>query len=354
MLSLHTEKEDDLGLDRQAKSNLRKPHIVAEVVTLHVFITHWIKENNARTFSRRLFDEVIRLASERRRVVGIPQLSHPIYAQLFALGGVSVDQLRIKIFSNRSLVINPNDVVVAAGRSKRNTSVEVIVVDTSEMKDQFELTWVHKSHLRTAATQSNRNDLFLYLEHDQLFTQRNFDYFRSNAASLSEFGIRPSFMRIELSQTDPAWRFTDARRPFSISNSGRIAIGGNNWIENPVPYSGMYMMTRDDTLSHLSSDSFSLPKSKERFPSFGTSERAALGNSYEGLQNAANLLRFPVGSTNFVQVDEGMQIITNDSYVWHLSNRYATNHLGQQLRGFGSVPVTFESTLTPPNLPSQC
>lgn len=306
---------------------------------LNVYITHWraTAEDHGRLKS--WTSGLLRLGVERLQVVGLPNLAHPIQFQLFGLGLLKVPRLRITIISNRELAFKPSEIVRASGRDMSETEVELVTVNTSGMTDPFELTWVHKDLIQNRFDRFGENDAFLYLEHDQLFTQNNLDYFSASAQSLLERFIRPSFIRIELSSHAGGWVYTDAKE--SPHNSGHQAIEVDEveWIENPLPYAGMYLMAYPDMARHLDSPSCSNVKSRLRFPMYGTSERAALGNSFEGLQNASSAIGWKPSTTNFVAYNRKSELLDTRCFVWHISNRYGMNHLGAKFRGFGSVPV---------------
>ena len=307
---------------------------------LNVYITHWVASSDDFGYLRRMFNEILRLGIEKHQVVGVPHLVHPLFTQLFCLGQLTIDQLEITIVANREPRFSAAEILRVAGRPESSTKIRTEVVDISNLRNPFEMTWIHKKFLSLDVSNSDQDDLFLYIEHDQLFTQRNLDYFILNSKSVQNLGIRPSFMRVELSSGNSGWVFSDASSPISVQKSSAFVCGQRHWIENPVPYAGMYLFNQADAKIHLTSHSFDIVQSKERFEKFGVSERAALGNAFERIEEASSALGRRVSTTNFVPLKINEDSWDEGCFVWHFSNRYGMNQTAARIRKYGSIPIS--------------
>ena len=276
---------------------------------------------------------------EQLQTVGVHSLSHPIINVIHGLGSLRVDNLNLRIITNQPLPFNPEELIRLGGSTAR-FNCSTIVVDPSSYKNPLSMTWEHKSLLKhDVEANSDPNALFLYLEHDQLFVQHNLSYFVSSAEVLYEFGLRPSFVRYEMSRDRVVPMFTDVLSTPWHQGSESVEIQGIRFRRDPIGYSGMYLMAAQEAENHIRLTSFSETESAKIFSGFGISERAAIGPRYDSVISELPTNHRTVITNSFVRVnDDGVSVFPG-ALIWHLSNRYASNRQLHAVRKYGSIQV---------------
>jgi hypothetical protein len=302
---------------------------------LFVYITFWQKPKSKKRYLHRTLLNLYHWLKEIIFVVGIPKMSSPIIFIIRELYRINVDQIVIHIITNEDLSFD-RDFCNRLETVPESASIIVHKKNVDEFENNFELTWVHKEIFkRDFLDSSNVHDnYFLYLEHDQLFTNHNFQYYLAHRDILRESALLPGFLRVELDSYNFKWCLTD-----EVNNLTKKSIIGEfqNFvgIKATNPYTGFYIMDAEEAGIHFKSKFSTLREATTEKPNFGISELAALGNTFcDSDGNSAKDSSRSVLLFNKINT----RIVTG-SLVWHLSNRYADNQIARNFRKFGALTL---------------
>ena len=159
-----------------------------DVHNLNVYITHWVKPNK-KTLGRMLFAEFSEIAEhcvERFQGVGVPRQSHPIQHVLWNISTLGIPRTVVNIFCNTEPQL---DLLLFSERARfygTELIFNLVVSKPPDLSDPFSLTTLYKSKFSEDSANASSNDLFLYLEHDQIFDRVNLNYFLKFAPKLSK------------------------------------------------------------------------------------------------------------------------------------------------------------------------
>ena len=306
---------------------------------VHVYITTWVR-SKARISAHQLtslIKEAGELAREKVRRVGVPRPTPPLITALSALFELNVPSLSINVVTNATL---PFDLSAFNVRRTGLTQASCLqrVVDVSTFDDPFMLSWVYKELLANDVLSGSPECLYLYLEHDQLFTQANLDYYLAFASELSREGLAPGFLRVEWSSSQGTYVATDQPQPTHFDLCAKLESGEVTWVDLANPYSGLSLMSHERALSHLDSPSASELESR-RLVDWGISERAAMCDRLDGQRREFDDSGTPWKSRTPVAFDTRTKRPLGGSQTWHLSNRYASKSRIGVRRGFGSLAL---------------
>ena len=311
--------------------------------TIYVYISYWQDKPAIRSRVKAVFRNYAIALAEQLQTVGVHSLSHPVINVIHGLGSLRVENLNLRIVTNQVLPFNMEELVKLGG-SSAEINCSSVVVNPDSYENPLSMTWEHKILLKQDVEQnSDPLALFLYLEHDQLFLQHNLSYFVSSKSQLRELGLRPSFLRYEMSSNQVVPMFTDATSIPWHQNSEQFNAEGITFRRNPIGYSGMYLMDLEDAQRHIQLKSFSEIESASIFPGVGISERAAIGPLYDSVIDSRQADIVGLTTNSCVQVSNDGQFIYPGALIWHLSNRYASNNQLHTKRKYGStqVPTNF-------------
>jgi hypothetical protein len=224
---------------------------------------------------------------------------------------------------------------------------QIVISSPPDVSDSFSLTNLYKADFANDVFRADPSDLFMYLEHDQLFDRANLDYFLSWLPRLSEYGLLPGFLRIEWHSKRKAWVSTDQTESTIKDDVTHIQIDANVFIDLKSPYSGMYLV--DLTHAKICLEQFEHTKQHEGdqwfrrqdidvfFKSLGTAERSALGSRLAHHRSNDSQISdwfssYPVG---FVLEDK---CPIQGACVWHASNNYAKQRRFRR-SGYGTISL---------------
>jgi hypothetical protein len=309
------------------------------VPCLHIYITTWVHSRSRISdhLLTSLMKESSELAREKIRRVGVPRPTPPLITVLSNLFELNVSSLSVNVVTNAKLsfdlsAFNVRRVGLSEARCLQR------VVDAKTLDDPFMLSWEYKKLLAEDVLSGSADCLYLYLEHDQLFTQTNLDYYLEHAANLSREGLAPGFLRVEWSSHQGFFVATDQARPTNFESCAKLESGEVTWVDLANPYSGISLMSHERAISHLSSASASELESR-RLVDWGISERAAMCDRLDGERREFDNHGRPWKSRTPIPFDSKTLRPLGGGQVWHLSNRYASkSHIGIR-RGFGSLAL---------------
>ena len=169
----------------------------------------------------------------------------------------------------------PATAVIAELGSAWGLNLTVDQVDLRELEHPYFLAWEHKKRISSFCRMAGDQDLFLYLEDDEVLHPGSLRYFVESRKILNGNRFIPSFVRVEFSGFKKQWAFSDLfladRRSVKVvastSNTTFVTLGS--------PYCGMYIL--DVSLAHEMLASKWMQEATCRIPSQGIRERAAAG-----------------------------------------------------------------------------
>ena len=305
-----------------------------EVPNLNVYITHWVKPTR-QTPGRKLFTEFSEIGEhlvERIRGVGVPRLSHPIMHVLWNLSTLGLPRTVINIFCNAEPELDLRLFHERARFYGTELDFNLIVSEPPILSDPFSLTTLYKSKFSEDVSQASENDLFLYLEHDQIFDRINLNYFLEWTSKLSKFGLRPGFLRVEWHSLRKDWVSTDQNKSTQINSVPNIEIDGITFVDLSSSYSGMFLvdlehanmihLDRQKAVHENSHNQINRSDVQDYVSSLGTAEKSAIGSRF--LHH--NLSNSPI-SNWFSSYAVGFDALSLRPHpgacIWHASNNYA-------------------------------
>jgi len=191
--------------------------------------------------------------------------------------------------------------------------------ETGLFRNPWYLTWEHKKSLREAASRSSKNDLFLCLEDDLLFTLENMIYFLRYLGSLKELNFIPSFLRTEWSFQNNNFVAIDLSRvdkKLKFENLPKIELTtGECFVELPNSYSSVILLDYDLVREYVSSDAFEEAKSRH-LVWWDIGARATMGLQF---------LNVPAGfsTRHLVPLNRWRTGIAQEAWVSHQPNIYS-------------------------------
>jgi|APCry1669189241_1035207.scaffolds.fasta_scaffold13855_3 hypothetical protein len=173
------------------------------------------------------------------------------------------------------------------------------------------LTWAHFTVFKELLLDESFTH-FMYIEDDTLITQENMSYWLEGRELLRQYGLIPSFLRVEKKANDTQWYCSDCPHPFYIYALPRVQVKKNlGFVNFPELYQGMYLLDRELMEEHLRGPTYS-PNSGV----WGIQEKAAQGVTFANVPKGfttRNLVPYMLDSH---QVDQRCLI-------HHLPNNYA-------------------------------
>ena len=317
--------------------------------TLNVYITHWVHAVKKTILHqiRSASIELIEHSIEHFRRVGIPRQAHPIQQQLWNLAAIGLPKMFINIYCNERPSLDLDFFVARAKSYGTELEFRISVSPPPDPSDPFSLTGLYKSDLAKDVIKAEPDDLFMYLEHDQIFDRANLEYFLKWLPKLSEYGLLPGFLRIEWHSKMQTWVSTDHTVLSTKDSVSHVEFGESTFVDLQSPYSGMFLV--DLKHAKLCSSTEALDSNdlvaehllrqdvQEYYLSLGTAERAALGSrlAHHRLMNSMNshwFSAYPVGFNK--HTNQPIQ----GACVWHVSNNYAKQRIFRRAH-FGSIPL---------------
>jgi hypothetical protein len=189
------------------------------------------------------------------------------------LASLKVNQLVINIFSNS------NEVELELAKIGNYSKVKfhyftkynkMNVFNNSpwvydDERSPWLLTWEHRKILRENVISADRNSLFLYIENDVKFTQRNLDYWIRSRNELLKTRLIPSFTIIEkISDTSEEISVSQfGGKPSSFKNMPKLEVADEVYIQLDNPYCACYLLDKELATEFVNSTAFDEKTSRE-------------------------------------------------------------------------------------------
>lgn len=302
---------------------------------LYVYITKWVKPAKNLTRIKDEFYLLARNTTEFLKGTGVPTFIDPILIILKNLGEIKEYEIKIKIISNEDIGIDYSDF----SRTLDNKSVEIhnLVYDVALFNDPFELSRKYIDFFEKDVQNSDSDDIFVYLEHDQLFTQSNLDYFKLYAGFLDQYNLRPGFIRIEWNNSRKRWQTTDSTNTGSnfVDNLNVLALNNDLvflTLDNPYFGFSVHSSRSAKRFFKYRSDCSNV----SNLSKWGMTEISAMTDLLDiSSSSLAKELHFT--SIAPIAFDRSRKQIVSGALAWHLSNRYAnTSAIFKNFRRFGN------------------
>ena len=254
------------------------------------------------------------------------------------LGEIKDCDIDVKIISNKNIEFNFKDF----DRTLPNDLMEIrnYVYDVSIFDSPFELSKKYIDYFEKDLRSAGSNDIFVYLEHDQLFTQANLDYFKMHVEFLDKNNLRPGYVRIEWSSNRKKWYSTDSNHLLDDCSDKLKYLQLNTdlvFLTLPNPYFGFSVHSMKSALRFFQSHSKFTELGNGN--DWGITERSAMTDLLDTSSSlVANELQFT--SIAPIAFDRARKQIVPGALAWHLSNRYAnTSFVFRKLRRFGNLSL---------------
>ena len=202
------------------------------------------------------------------------------------LASLKVNQLVINIFSNS------NEVELELAKIGNYSKVKfhyftkynkMNVFNNSpwvydDERSPWLLTWEHKSVLKRDLLDSDKNTLFLYIENDMKFTQKNLDYWLKAKSKLVGTSLIPAFVRVEESLNSNQWVAIDhfGGRPSTYKNLPKYSTADEVYVQLDNPYCACYLLDKELATEFVNSKAFDEKTSRE-LTWWDIGARAAMG-----------------------------------------------------------------------------
>lgn len=291
-----------------------------------IYVTHFVTER--RKWYREI-SEVYEHLGEWRTGVGKPRFAHPINNVLWNAVSLPVQQIHIRIISNRKIdTIDEIFRSLVASRLDGST-IENLVDGPPDKNDPFTLTWQHKKYLASDLVQASSNAIFVYLEHDQLLSSTNLEYFIQANQTLELVHLAPEFLRCEWHSQKKNWTLTDVTdlSTMRVVFEPEIKIG---YVKMSNEYCGFYVMNLAMARRHQNLPTSSLKTIRTELPyplheklkHLRSAELAALGSRFDHWLCSANRETIPM-SNHVILLAPNLKTIDWRCLSWHVSNNYA-------------------------------
>ena len=192
--------------------------------------------------------------------------------------------------------------------------------DYNNLESPWLLTWEHKKIMLEDLKVANENSLFIYLENDIKFTQKNLEYWLESRKDLKDTKLVPSFVRVEYSQTNDHFVALDyiGRSASKISEISTYKSNKFLYAQLANPYCAIFVLDIDLAIEYSNSKAFG-EKSSREISSWDIGARAAMGIQFVDVPNNFSS-RFVVPIN---KAGKYYQILPS-SIIHHLPNLYSS------------------------------
>lgn len=322
-----------------------------EEIDLHVFITHFVSpeptlESYLRDFLKprlsrqylrswaRLFKHGTRgnqpwkkdVMTSVRRELDDFRLQF-LNNQILALTQISVRELRIHIHTNSSAASEKlgeiwRHILLEIHVHPEYNSMNLLnnspwITDNSE--SPWLLTWEHKNSFRNRVEESSSSSIFLYLENDSLFTESNLRYFIEYKDDLAKFGLLPSFLQTEYSNSSDQFVAVSLfeNEKLSLEDLPKVELENGLFVQLPNPYSGLIILDKVQARRYVESPAFTEFESRS-LTWWDIGARAAMGLQFVDVPEGFT-------SRNVVPVNKSGNGVLECAWVPHQPNIYVQN-----------------------------
>jgi hypothetical protein len=257
-----------------------------------------------------------------------------------SLSNLNVKSLTINIFTNSEEVV---DTISEAGfkvnlkfhifskYNKMNQLHNSPWIE-NDPESPWNLVWEHKALLEKDFKKGNSKSLYLYIENDILFSQKNLQYWLDEIKVTSKYSLIPSFLRVEFDNRNKRWVAIDIfnNRNLEVKSLPKISIGSKLFVQLPNSYSGLYLLSQSQLRTHLASKAFSKTASKE-LTWWDLGARATSGNQFVGIPKGFS-------SRHVIMLDRNSLLPDESVLIHHMPNLYTkTLKLGDKALGLNDI-----------------
>lgn len=293
---------------------------------VYIYITHYVRPKSRK---KTIYGETLEHLQEWRRGVGVPRPAHPIVNVLWEITTLLTKSTTVRVITNSAIDTLRTFFAQQFADHSDSSSLSVHLEQPVNPSDPFSLTWQHKKYLKDDVANASDHSLFVYLEHDQLITQANLQYFVKYRDVLREVHLIPDFLRCELHQDIDDWVLTDVIDS-SFVERAKMLQASTRTLQFSHGYSGMYVMDVETATRHFRSPMSSLNTILSRVPyslrarleSLRTAELAAIGARYDRWIIESRNPDMPESDHVHIFDDRSKQLHSH-SLCWHMSNNYA-------------------------------
>lgn len=196
--------------------------------------------------------------------------------------------------------------------SHDHINYEILTFD--QLRHPYLLTWTHKDVFKNGYFSNKNYDYFLYVEDDIKITHENILYWKNTRPKLKQYGLYPSFMRVEWNDSLKEWMVLDIDRSASrikLDTEKKAHADQLVYVNKANPYQGMTLYDRELLAEHFESPSFTPSYIHE----WGIQEKAASGQTF---------INIPEGfsSRTVIPVDPFRKEVIRDCLIHHIPNKY--------------------------------
>jgi hypothetical protein len=152
---------------------------------------------------------------------------------------------------------------------------------TGDSDSPWHLSWEHKAQLSKDIENGSTNSLFLYLDDDIKFTQKNLEYWLENRNLLAKHGLVPGYTLMEFSSEKNDWvsLSTFTGKTSIYENLCKIFIDNTNYVSLENPYSASFLLDQELGVEYKKSKAISETESR-KLTDWDIGARAAMGLIY--------------------------------------------------------------------------
>lgn len=186
----------------------------------------------------------------------------------------------------------------------------------NDTESPWNLVWEHKALLEKDFKKGNNKSLYLYIENDIMFSQKNLQYWLDEIKLISKYSLIPSFLRVEYDRKNKKWIAIDvfSNGKLSVKTLPKISIGSKLFVQLPNSYSGLYLLNQTQLKTHLASKAFSKSASKE-LTWWDLGARATSGNQFVSVPRGFS-------SRHVIKLDRNSLLPDEAVLVHHMPNLY--------------------------------
>jgi hypothetical protein len=188
----------------------------------------------------------------------------------------------------------------------------------NDLESPWLLAWEHKKIMLNDIKRSNQNSLFLYIEDDILFTQKNLEYWLESRKDLEKTALIPSFVVVEYSSIRDEWLAVNylGIKSSKISQLFTYNTQKNFYIQLESTYCAIYMLDLDLALEYSRSKAFA-EKTSRNLIDWDIGARSSMGVQFVDVPDGLSS-RYVVPAKKSI----GYYDIFNGAILNHLPNLY--------------------------------
>jgi hypothetical protein len=245
-------------------------------------------------------------------------------------------QVECVITTNTS---NPEEISKIKRLEPKAENYKLEVIGFPTLPHPWLLPWAHKQVMLSKFKDPSYTH-FVYTEDDIAFTKINFDYWLWARKLLRDYGLYPSFIRVEFSNDQKVWNLSDQDAPIDAGGKEKIILAaeGMEFFCLPNPYQGLFLYDRELMEEHIHSQTFDVTKygrieqidHNPAWPGGGVAERANFGITFQNVPKGFT-------SRNVVGVRTDLKLLDVRAFVHHLPNNYANDKPELKLGKFSAL-----------------